>query len=128
MFRSLYRLQCVQNSLARIVANHSCKKESSLVAYQAWLCFSRWPYWCTSLYMVVNVQNNLNLSLNLDKVCKQLVEVNPMACCLRSYTLYHYISLKSILASALHMMPQGFGMTCLMTYAQPNLSLHSGRS
>ena len=55
LFRSvstfdLHWLQCVQNTLARIVANTSkyshitpVKKESSLVAYQALLCFQDGP-------------------------------------------------------------------------------------
>ena len=42
-------------------------------------------------------------------VYTECVEVNLMVCCLMSYILHQYISLKSILASALHMMLQGFG-------------------
>ena len=80
-----------------------------------------------NFYMVV-IQNTSNLSLNPETVCIELVEVNLMSCYLSSYTLHQYISLKTILASALHMMPQEFGMICLMMYAQPNLSLHFGRS
>ena len=64
----------------------------------------------------------LNLSLNPDIMCIELVELNLMAYYLRSHTLHQYINLKSILASALHMMPQGFKMIFLMMYAQPNLS------
>ena len=56
------------------------------------------------------------------------VEVNLMVCCLRSHIVLQYISLKSILALALHMMPQGFGMISLMMYAQLNLSPHSEKS
>ena len=85
---------------------------------------SRQPCWCTSFYIVA-IQNILNLSLNPDIVCIEHVEVNLMVCCLRSHIVLQYRSLKSILALALHMMPQGFGMISLMMYAQLNLSPHS---
>ena len=48
-----------------------------------------------------------------------------MACSLRSHTLHQYMSLQNSLASALHMMSEGFGMICLMMYTQLNLPLHS---
>ena len=52
-----------------------------------------------------------------------------MAWCLRSDTLpLQYISLVSILASALFMMLQRFGMICLMMYVLPLLFTHLERS
>ena len=50
------------------------------------------------------------------------VEVNLIVCCSRSHILHKFSSLKSILASALHIMLQGFGMICLIIYVQLNLS------
>ena len=50
------------------------------------------------------VVSTWNLSLNPYIVCTKLVEVNLMVFCLRSHTLHQYIRIKSILASALHMM------------------------
>ena len=52
--------------------------------------FSRQPYWCKTFCIVV-IQNTLNLSLNPDIVCTELIEVNLMTCCLRSHTLDQYI-------------------------------------
>ena len=37
---------------------------------------SRRPYWCTSFYIAVFIQNTLNLSLNPDTVCTERVEIN----------------------------------------------------
>ena len=73
-------------------------------------------------------QNTLNLSLDPDTVCTEHLEVNLMVCCSRSHILHQYTNLKSILAPALHMMLQGFGMICLMMYAQLYLALHSERT
>ena len=71
----------------------------------------------------------------LDDVKKWLsankLKLNPdktklMVCSLRSPTLpLQYISLPSILTSALLMMLQRFGMICLMMYVRPPLSTHS---
>ena len=77
---------------------------------------------------IVAIQNTLNLSLNPGIVCIEHAEVNLMVCCLRSHIVLQYISLKSILALALHTMPQEFGMIFLMMYAQLNLSPHSEKS
>ena len=107
LFRSisaldLRRLQCVQNSLARIMANTT--KYSYITPVRKslhWLPIK--PFWCTSFYIVA-IQNTSNLSLNLDTVCKERVEVNLRVFCLRSHILHQYISQKSILALALHTM------------------------
>ena len=126
----LRRLQCVQNSFAKTVANTT--KYSHINPVRVFTgCLScialssRWPYWCTSFYIVV-IPNTLNLFFYPDTVCRECVEVNLMACCLRSHILHQNTSLKSILDSALHLMLQRFGMICLMMYAQLNFSLHLG--
>ena len=114
LFRSfsaldLRRLQCVQNSLARIVANttkysHITPVRKSL--HWCLLCialFSRLLFWCTSFYIVAT-QNTSNLSLNLDTVCTERIEVNLRVFCLRSHILHQYTNQKSNLALASHTM------------------------
>ena len=75
------------------------------------------------------IQNILCLSFNVDIVFITHIKVKLMVCCLRFHTLtIQNISLQSILASALLMMLQRFGMICLMIYILPLLSTHSERS
>ena len=138
LFRSLsaldlHKLQCVQNSLARNVTN-TTKYTSLLLGRLSIGCllntipYSRLPYWCTSSYIVV-IQNILYLSLNLGVVFMTHAKAKLMVCSMRSHTLpLQETSLLSILASALLMMIQGFGMICLMMYVRPLLSSHSERS
>ena len=90
--------------------------------------YSGLPYWCTSSYIVA-IRNILLFSLNLDIVSITHVKVKLMVCSLRYHTFsLQYISPLSILASALLMMLQRFGMICLMMYVRPLLSTHSERS
>ena len=64
--------------------------------------------------------------LNPDKVSITRAKAKLMVCSLRSPTLpLQCLSLLSILASALLMMLQRFGMICLMIYVRPLLSTHS---
>ena len=87
--------------------------------------YSRLPYWCTSSYIVV-IQNTLYLSFNLDIVFITLEKARLMVCSLMPHTLpLQYISLLCILASALLIMLQTFGIICLMMYVSPLLSTHS---
>ena len=91
LFRSLsaldlHRLQCVQNSLARIVANIT--KYSNITPVRKslhWLsaCFTLFSRWPIGVQVSTKwlYQNTLNLSSNPDIVCTELVEVNLMACC-----------------------------------------------
>ena len=125
------RLQCVQNSLARIVANTTKYSHITPVRKSLhWLPVLHRSVFKTALlvYKFLHNQNTLNLSLNPGIVCIEHAEVNLMVCCLRSHIVLQYISLKSILALALHTMPQEFGMIFLMMYAQLNLSPHSEKS
>ena len=136
LFRSLFaldlcRLQYVQNSLARIVANTTKYSHITPVRKSLhWLPIKHQSVFKMALlqnkflYIVV-IPNTLKLSLNADIACNLLKSI-LIACCSRSHSFHHYISLKSILASAFHMINQGFRMICLMMYVQPN-SLHSGR-
>ena len=72
------------------------------------------------------IQNILYLFLNPDKVSTTHAKAKLMVCSLRSPSLpLQYIRLLSILASALLMTLQRFGMICLMMYARPLLSTHS---
>ena len=90
--------------------------------------YSRLPYWCISSYIVV-IPNILYFSLNLDFVFRTHAKAKLVVCSLKFHTLpLQYISLLCILASALLMMLQRFGMICLMMYIQPRLSTHSERS
>ena len=139
LFRSLsaldlHKLQCVQNSLARIVTNTTKYSHITPVRKTLHCCllntvpYPRLPYWYTSSYIGA-IQNILRLSLNLNTVSITHVKAKLMVCSLRSHTLpLQYISPLSILASALLMMLQRFGMICLMMYVQPLLSSHSERS
>ena len=93
----LRKLQCVQNSLARIVTNTT--KYSHITPIRKilhWLPtipYSRLPYWCTSSYIVV-IQNILHLFLNPGKVPITRAKTKLMVCYLRSPTLpLQYISL-----------------------------------
>ena len=75
------------------------------------------------------IKNILYLSFNLDRVFVIHVKAKLMVCYLRSnILLLQYIGLISILASALLMMLQRFGMICLMMYVQPLLSTYLERS
>ena len=133
----LRKLQCVQNSLARIVTNttkysHITPVRKTLLLNTVCLFntvpYSRLPYWCTSSYIGV-IQNILRLSFNLDTVSIRHVKAKLMVCFLRSHTLpLQDISPLSILASALFMMLQRFEMICLMMYVQLLLSTYSERS
>ena len=119
------RLQCVQNSLARIVANTT--KYSYITPVRKslhWLPVLHRSVFKTAL-MVYKF-----LHSGHPKYFETFLKPNLMVCCLRSHIVLQYIpvSLKSILALALHMMPQGFGMISLMMYAQLNLSPHSEKS
>ena len=72
------------------------------------------------------IQNILHLFLIPDKVSTTHAKAKLMVYSLRSSTLpLQYISLLSILASALLMTLQRFGMICLMMYVRPLLSTHS---
>ena len=104
----LRKLQCVQNSLARIVANTT--KYSHITPVRKalhWLPIStvlslRLPCWCISSYTVVT-PNTLNPSSFPDIVHITLVEVNLMAYFLRFPTLVQFSSLENILDSVLRM-------------------------
>ena len=103
----LCKLQCVQNSLARIVANTT--KYSHITPVRKalhWLPIKylslRLPCLFTSSYTVVT-QNTLNPFSYPDIVYITLVEVNLMACFLRFSTLLQFSSLESILDSVLCM-------------------------
>ena len=83
---------------------------------------------------VLNTQNpSLDLGLISDII---ILETNFLKTCLQRffYLCYNlplplqYISLLSILASALLMMSQRFGIIYLMMYVQPLLSTHSERN
>ena len=92
--------------------------------------YLRLPSWCTNSYIVV-IPNNLSLSLNLDMVfitCKSQADGVFLMAPHFTTSVYKYISLLSILASALLMMLQRFGMICLMMYVRPLLSILSERS
>ena len=90
--------------------------------------YSTLPYWCTSSYIVV-IKNILYLSLNLDIVSIIYIRAKLMVCSLRSHTLpLHYVSPLSILALALLMMIERYGMICLMMYVRPLLFTLSERS
>ena len=127
LFRSLSaldlrKLQCVLNSLARIVTNttkYSHITPSGRLYIGCLLntvLYSRLPCWCTSSYRVV-IQNTLHFSLNLDILFITYIKAKLMVCSLTSHTLpLQYISLLRILASALLMMFQRFGIFCLMMY------------
>ena len=74
-------------------------------------------------------QNTLYLSLNLDIVFITYIKAKLMVFSLRSQTLpLQYISLLSILDSALLVMLQRFGMMCLLMCVQKRLSTQSERS
>ena len=114
LFRSLSaldlrRLQCVQNSLARIVANTTKYSHITPVRKSLhWLPIMHRSIFkvallCKSFYIVA-IQNTSNLSLNLDTVCTERVEVNLRVFCLRSHILHQYTSQKSNLALVLHTM------------------------
>ena len=91
LFRSLsapdlHRQQCVQNSVAS--THISLRQERVFTGCLLSIAlFSRRPYRCTSVYIVV-IQNTLTFSFNPDIVCMDLVKVNMMACYLRSHTLH----------------------------------------
>ena len=88
--------------------------------------YLRLPYWSASAYKVV-IQNDCTFFLNIVFILH--VKAKLMACCLRSHTLpLQYVSLLRILASALLIMLQRFGMICLMMYPQPLHSTHSERN
>ena len=118
----LYKLQCVQNiDTSLLLGRPSNGYLLNTVPYL------RLPYWCTSSYIVV-IQHILYLSLNLDIVLTH-IRAKLMVCSLRSHTLpLQYTNILSILASALLMMLQRFGIICLMMYIQPLPSTHSERS
>ena len=88
--------------------------------------YSRLPHWCTSFYIMV-IQNILYLSLNLDLVFITHIKAKRMVWKVPHFATSPYISLLHILASALLMMLQIFGMICLMMYIWPLLSTHSER-
>ena len=84
----LCKLQCVQNSLARIVTNttkysHITQCRLSIGGLLYIIPYSRLPYWCTSSYIVV-VQNILHLFFNPDKVSITHTKAKLMVCSLRS--------------------------------------------
>ena len=71
-----------------------------------------------------DIENTFNLSLYPDIMCIELVEVNLMACCLKSHTLHQYASLKGTLTSALHKILLELGMIHLLIQDEvENLSL-----
>ena len=122
LFRSLTaldlrKLQCVQNSLSRIVTNTTeCSHITPAVCQLNSILYSRLPYWSISSYTVVIQNADGKLML--------------MVCSSRSHTLpLQYISLLSILVSALLLMLQRItGTICLTMYCQSLLSTHSRRS
>ena len=103
----LHKLQCVQNSLARIVAN-TTKYSHTTPARKAlhWLPIKYHSIFKTAMlvcsYTVVT-PNTLNPFSYPGIVYITLVEVNLMACFLRFPTLLQFSSLESILDSVLHM-------------------------
>ena len=113
-------LEVSQNSLAGIVPN--TPKYSHITPVKKTL---HWlPKHCSIFKTVYFV-----LFLNLDRVFVIHQKAKLMVSSLRSHTLpLQYISLLSILSSALLMMLQRFGMICLMMFVQPLLSTHSERS
>ena len=138
LFRSLSafdlcKLQCVLASLASIVTNTT--KYSHITPVRKtlhWLPIEHCSIFKTALLVYKFLHSGypkyFYLSLNLDVVFITHVKANLMVCCLRSHTLsLQYISLLSVLASALLMMLQRYAMTFLMIYLQPLLSTHSER-
>ena len=113
LFRSLsaldlHKLQCVQNSLARIITNttkysHITSIRKTLHCLLNIIIYLTLPYWCTSSYKVV-IHNILYLSLNRDIEFTKHVKTKLMVCCLRSHTLsIQYVNPPSISATALLM-------------------------
>ena len=136
MFRSLSaldlrKLQCIQNSLARIVTNTT--KYSHITPVRKilhWLPIEQRSIFKTALlvYKFLNCGQPRYFApfLSPDKVSTTHAKAKLMVCSLRSPTSPpHYISLLSILASALLMTLQRFRMICLMMYVRPLLSTHS---
>ena len=126
----LRRLQCVQNCLVRIVANTTKYSYITPVTNTLYrLSIKHHAVFKTAVllykFLHSGYPNPLNLYSNPNIVCTK-IEVNQMACCLMSHTLHQYRDLKAFCPQL--MMPQGFGINCVMMYARPNLSLHSGRS
>ena len=118
------KLQCVQNSLAKIVTNTT--KYSHITPVRKilhWLLIEHRSIFETALLVYKFLHKGhpkyLHLSLNLDTVSITHVKAKLMVCSLRSHTLpLQYMSPLNILASALLMMLQRFGMICLMMYVQ----------
>ena len=130
---NLCRLQCVQKNFARIVANTT--KYSHITPIRKclhWLPIVHRSVFKTPLLVYKFLHSGypkyFEPFLKPRHSVYRTVEVSLIVYCSRSHILHQCISLKSIFASALHMMLQGFGMICLMMFTQPNRSLHSGRS
>ena len=127
------RLQCVQNSLARFVANTTKYSHITPVRKSLhWLPVLHRSVFKTALLVYKFLHSGhpkyfepfLKPRHSVYRTCRSqsdgvLLEVPHCASIYKS---------KSILALALHTMPQGFGMISLMMYAQLNLSPHSEKS
>ena len=136
LFRSLSaldlrKLQCVQNSLARIVTNTT--KYSHITPVRKilhWLPIEQRSIFKTALlvYKFLNCGQPRYFApfLKPRQSVYNTRKAKLSVCSLRFPTLPpHYISLLSISASALLMTLQRFGMICLMMYVRPLLSTHS---
>ena len=135
LFRSLsaldlYKLQCVQNSLSRIVTNTT--KYSHITPVRKilhWLPIEHRSIFKTALlvYKFLHCGHPKYFAPFLKPRQMSLTHTKAklMVCSLRSPTLpFQYISLLSILTSVLLMTLQIFGLICLMMYVRPRLSTH----